>query len=195
MTEDLLDENKDEGVGEEGAPPGKGAKIKAGLARMGQLAAKRKKWLVLGMAGVMLVILLASVWFFFMAPKPAEDVPLKADAGAEAPEMPPVEEVVFEDIVKLDPFTRIRLADGSALEFLNVDVALELMDYRFRRQVFSKKDRIRDIITTQFREIQWAELRNASGKIRLKYAVLKRINSVFPKPMVRNLYFTNFIMQ
>jgi flagellar FliL protein len=57
------------------------------------------------------------------------------------------------------------------------------------------EDRIRTIVTQQVGTMTWLELRNPEGKIMLKYNLLKRINAVFPKPMVHNIYFTTFIMQ
>ena len=55
--------------------------------------------------------------------------------------------------------------------------------------------RIREIITNQLEEMMWLELRNPEGKIILKYNLLKRMNAIFPKLTVRNIYFTYFIMQ
>ncbi len=78
---------------------------------------------------------------------------------------------------------------------INLDISLELMDHRYRKQVVSMQDRIRKIIMGQVREMRWLELRAPEGKIQLKYELLKRINSIFPKVMVRNIYFTNLIMQ
>jgi len=57
------------------------------------------------------------------------------------------------------------------------------------------EDKIRQIVTTQAEGMSWLELRNPEGKIMLKYDLLKRINSIFPETVVRNIYYTNFLMQ
>ncbi len=103
--------------------------------------------------------------------------------------------MVFEDIIELEPFERIRLKSSSTMSLISMNLSLELIDHQYRKQVFSMEERIRKIITGQVEEMTWLELRNPEGKIMLKYNLLKRINSIFPKAMVRNIYFTNFIMQ
>jgi len=103
--------------------------------------------------------------------------------------------IVFSDIVDLEPFERIRLKSSSTMKFANITLSLELTDEGYRKQIVAMEDRIRKIITGQVEEMTWLELRNPEGKILLKYNLLKRINSVFPKVTIRNIYFTNFIMQ
>jgi len=105
------------------------------------------------------------------------------------------EEIVFEDIIDLEPFDRIQLKATSALSTISINLSLELSDPKFRKQVIAVEDRIRTIVTGQAEEMTWLELRSPEGKIMLKYELLKRINSIFPEAMVRNIYFTYFIMQ
>ncbi|MBU3953420.1 MAG: flagellar basal body-associated FliL family protein [Proteobacteria bacterium] len=57
------------------------------------------------------------------------------------------------------------------------------------------QEKIRKIIMGQVREMGWLELRNPEGKLQLKYDLLGRINALFPRVMVRDVYFTNLIMQ
>lgn len=103
--------------------------------------------------------------------------------------------IVFEDIVALAPFERIRLNETSDMKLLSLDISLEIADPRYRQQVASMENRIREIVQDQIKEKSWLELRNAEGKIQLKYELLAQINAVFSQVMVRNLYFTNFLMQ
>lgn len=133
--------------------------------------------------------LVIGAWLFLFKESPKEDqdgqntIPIRQ------------EEVVFEDIVDLEPFEHIRLKAGSTMTLISMNLSLELTDHRFRKQIYTMEDRIRKIITGQVEEMTWLELRNPEGKIMLKYNLLKRINSIFPKATVRNIYFTNFIMQ
>jgi flagellar FliL protein len=146
--------------------------------------------------------ILAGSWFFFLREPSEQKAPGNGpsameenrDAG-ESDQPAQLEEIVFEDIVALEPFERIPLKVNSAMGLISLDISLELMDHRYRKQVVSMQDRIRKIIIGQVREMKWIELRTPEGKIQLKYELLKRINSIFPKVMVRNIYFTNLIMQ
>jgi flagellar FliL protein len=168
------------------------------------LGSKKQLFLILVIGGV-LMGLLAGGWFFFFRGSP-EQATLANGISATEENRGPIEsgesgqpgqpdEIVFEDIVVLEPFERIPLKTNSAMGLISLDISLELMDPRYRKQVVSMQDRIRKIIMGQVREMRWLELRAPQGKIQLKYELLKRINSIFPKVMVRNIYFTNLIMQ
>ena len=105
------------------------------------------------------------------------------------------DEIIFEDIIDFEPFDRIPLKTSSTMGSCSFNISIELSDPRLRRQVYGMEERIRNIIIGQIGEMTWLELRNPEGKIMLKYNLIKRINSIFPKPTIRNIYFTYFIMQ
>lgn len=156
---------------------------------------KNKKNLVIIGAATLAVVLIAVALFFFVFSSSddtalIEEEQIKSEQGAVLEQ-----EIIFEDIVELEPFERIQLKTSSTMGFLNLTLSLELTDHRYRKQIYSMEDRIRQIVETQAAEMTWLELRNPDGKIRMKYDLLKRMNSLFPKPAIRNIYFTYFIMQ
>jgi len=171
------------------------AKIKGLLTR----PFRSKKTIIIS---VLILVLLtgfvAGAWLFFFKKSP-EESPM-VQKTIETPQdikekLAQEDEVVFEDIIDLEPFERIRLKASSTMGFISMTLSLELIDHRYRKQVYTMGNRIRKIITGQVEEMTWLELRNPEGKIMLKYNLLKRINSIFPKAMIRNIYFTTFIMQ
>jgi len=63
------------------------------------------------------------------------------------------------------------------------------------RELLEKDEaRIRQIIERETGTMSWFELRNPEGKLKLKFTLLKQINSILTGAKIRNLYFTNFIM-
>ena len=207
LTEDLLEE-MDGDMAEESLDtvqsqkaPGKESLIKRLLAGIQRLLADKKRVVLILCAGVALIAILAGVWFFLLKgddPLEPNEIPatqqgVQADGNESGSDI--IEEIVFEDIIVLAPFERIRLKGGSAMGLISLNVSLELMDLGYKTQVLSAQERIRKIVEGQVQEMKWGELRNPEGKIHLKYELLKRINSIFPKVMVRNIYFTNLIMQ
>ena len=165
-----------------------------------RLLGTKKKLILILLITIVLMGILAGAWFFFFSGD--EETGLSNGIATQenralnkSDKSDQIAEIVFEDIVKLEPFERIRLKANSAFESVSLDVSLELIDHRYRKQVISMEDRIRKIIVGQVREKRWLELRSPEGKIQLKYDVLKRINSLFPKVIARNVYFTNLIMQ
>ncbi len=179
--------------------PGKKTSIKQIVAK---LTAKipdklktKKVLIIMGAAALLLVLLVVGLMIFvFGNDKEPEVVPASGQPAVEG-SVNPEQEIVFEDIVELAPFERIHLKTSSTMGLISLNVSLELTDYRFRKQIFSMEERLRQIVETQVSEMTWLELRNPEGKIRLKYELLKRMNSLFPKTTVRNIYFTYFIMQ
>jgi flagellar FliL protein len=146
----------------------------------------------------MLIVLITGAWFF-LSDKGSEDgledqhvIDTNDNMQTALPQEP---EIIFEDIIDFEPFEFVRLKSGSAMGTISVNLSLELTDQRFRKQIYTMEDEIRDVITEQIAKMDWLELRNPEGKIMLKYNMIKRINSMFPKATVRNIYFTYFIMQ
>ena len=203
MTEDLLEEMDGDmaedslGTIQSQKASGKGSLIK-------RLLANKKRAVLILSSGVVLIAILAGVWFFFLKGTSedsivSKEIPVTEQGvqagGNESGLSDLAEAIVFEDIIVLAPFERIRLEGGSVMGLVSLNISLELMDTGYKTQVVSAQERIRKIIEGQVLEMRWDELRNPEGKIHLKYELLKRINSVFPKVMVRNIYFTNLIMQ
>jgi len=154
-----------------------------------QIIGSPKAIIIIVVSFILLTGLAIGGWLFFFKESPKEDQIVQTTISIRP------EEVIFEDIVELEPFEHIKLKAGSTMTLISMNLSLELIDHRDRKQVYTMEDRIRKIITGQVEEMTWLELRNPEGKIILKYNLLKRINSVFPKATVRNIYFTNFIMQ
>lgn len=158
----------------------------------------RKRIIIIAISIILIISLVIGIWIFFLKKGPDGMENTRDYIGSEETfEMPLTreEEIIFEDIVELEPFERIPLKASSTMSLISVNMSLELIDHRYRKQIYTMEDRIRKIITGQVEEMTWLVLRNPEGKIMLKYNLLKRINSIFPKPVVRNIYFTLFIMQ
>ena len=156
--------------------------------------------LALGLLSLIILVIGGGLWFLFPNLLSGS---LSLDNGAvEESEVVETIEVVgpdrgtgFEDIIRLDLFERVPLNGKSLMKSVDMELALELMAPKFRRQVGMKEERIRNIVIGQCRQMRWMELRNVEGKLKLKYALIDRINSVFSKTVVRNIYILNFRMQ
>ncbi|OQY02144.1 MAG: hypothetical protein B6I26_02130 [Desulfobacteraceae bacterium 4572_130] len=98
------------------------------------------------------------------------------------------------NIVKLEPFSKIKLEKSRGFKFVNIDIALELItiDTIIKK---NKKQRIRHTIENELGKITWEALKTPEGKLKLKYALIKKINLVLSKAKIKNLYFINLIMQ
>lgn len=155
----------------------------------------KKVILIIAVSLFVLISLVAGGRLFFFKGSAGDVQESMTSSKDSLPETAWGNDVVFEDIVDLEPFERIQLKGTSAMGLISIHLSLELTDHQYSNQFYTMQDRIRKIITGQVEEMTWLVLRNPEGKIMLKYNLLKRINSIFPKPAVGNVYFTYFIMQ
>ena len=155
----------------------------------------KKSIIIIAVSFVLLIYFGAGVWFFFFKANPEEGKTIIAAEKRLEETAVREQEIVFEDIVELEPFERIPLKASSTMGLISMNLSLELTDPRYKKQILTMEGSIREIITSQLEEMMWVELRNPEGKILLKYNLLKRINAIFSKLTVRNIYFTYFIMQ
>ena len=155
----------------------------------------KRSIIIIAVSFVLLIYFGAGVWFFFFKVNPEEGKAIIAVEKRLEETAAREQEIVFEDIVELEPFERIPLKASSTMGLISMNLSLELTDQRYKEQILTMEGSIREIITSQLEEMMWVELRNPEGKILLKYNLLKRINAIFSKLTVRNIYFTYFIMQ
>lgn len=169
---------------------------------IGRLLSGKKKLIIILL---LLLFLLggmgAGVFFFLFGGKKKEEIPQQPVSENVVTEesiqaaLKDQSKAIFEDIVQLEPFEQIFLKQDSNMHYISLGIALEMMEPGFRRQVYTMEPRIRKIIESQMRQMRWMELRSPQGKLKLKFALLNRINQIFPKVAIRHIYFTNFIMQ
>ncbi|MFH2093657.1 MAG: flagellar basal body-associated FliL family protein [Pseudomonadota bacterium] len=197
---DIMDEHQDE-VSDKTADVKKASFIAKVISTLKGLLKKvigsTRSIIIFSVAVVLFICLILALWFFVFQsdpdqiPQPQADVAKGEIQGGTAGG----EKIVFEDIVELEPFERIALKTSSTMGKVSMNLSLELIDARYRKQIYAMEDRIRTIVTQQVENATWLELRNPEGKIMLKYNLIQRINALFPKATVRNIYFTYFIMQ
>ncbi|NWH04102.1 flagellar basal body-associated FliL family protein [Desulfobacter latus] len=164
------------------------------------LSGKKKRIMILLLFFLFLIGIGAGVFFFLFSSKKenipeqpvAEDVVTEERIQAALRKQ---SQAIFEDIVQLEPFEQILLKQDSHMQYISFGIALEMMDPGLRREVYTMEPRIRKIIESQVRQMRWMELRSPQGKLKLKFALLTRINQIFSKVVIRHIYFTNFLMQ
>ncbi len=123
---------------------------------------------------------------------------LKSDDNADVDSQPDVikfTKVDYKNILTLKPFIWIALNKDSYMHKVSIDITLELVSNDKIKIVTARQSDIRNIVRKIAGEMRWMELRNPEGKIKFKYILIRKINSLFPDIIVRNLYLTHFIMR
>jgi flagellar FliL protein len=97
-------------------------------------------------------------------------------------------------IFALDPFV-LNLADNG--RYLKVSIQFEISDESMHEFVKSRTPQLRDTIITLVSSKSLNSISSPEGKFQLKDEVLFRANQIMgmEKDLLKNLYFTEFVMQ
>jgi flagellar FliL protein len=95
-------------------------------------------------------------------------------------------------IVNPDPFV-VNLEDGN--NYLKIDMALELSDDDVKQEIEKRKPQIRDAVLLILSTKGLKDIKTSHGKIVLKDELLMRLNSFLSTGLIRNIYFTSFVIQ
>ena len=109
-----------------------------------------------------------------------------------------VEEIKnIEDIgVQFDVGTFIvNLQDKDADRYLKVTIVLDVQDDKIKAELQKRLPQVKDAITTLLFTKTSNDLRTPEGIEELKEEILKRINAILPIGGVKNVYFTDFVIQ
>jgi len=151
------------------------------------------KKLVLGVAlGVVLLLGLMGGGFYLMWSKIAslETEAQTEEAEAEEAAAPQAMGVTFP----LETFI-VNLADEGGKRYLRVTMQLELAAGATDEPLRSRLPQIRDVILMTLPAKRFEEIRSAEGKTGLRNEIMDQLNRLFERALIRNIYFTEFVVQ
>ncbi len=97
-------------------------------------------------------------------------------------------------IYPLDPFT-VNLVSSNADRYLKCKIDFELDSPALQKEVDKKLPAIRDMIISILSSKSIEEIQTAQGKQKLKDEIKRKINSFLTTGEIRNVYFTEFVIQ
>ena len=97
-------------------------------------------------------------------------------------------------IYPLDPFI-VNLVSSNADRYLKCKIDLELDSQELQQEVDKKLPAIRDAIIQILSSKTVEEIQTAKGKEKLKEEIKRKINSMLTTGEIRNVYFTEFVIQ
>ncbi len=138
---------------------------------------------------LLLLILLigggAGAYFFLFAGKEKEE---------ETPK-PKVSPETVGVMYKLEPAFIVNLADPEVTMYARVSVTLEVSSPEVVLEVQKREPIIRDAIIEILSNKTSRELRSPEGREQLKLEIIKRVNTILVQGGIRNVYFTEFVVQ
>lgn len=135
------------------------------------------------------IILIGGGGFFaytkFLAHKPAAE---------ETTEAAPKEEQVIGQIFALDPFV-VNLADPKGKRYLKVKIELELEAATSVEKATKVAPKLRDMVIMMLTSLSFEEVMTPEGKIGIRDELLERFNQIMRPDRIKNIYFTEFVVQ
>ncbi len=143
---------------------------------------------------VLIVLLLAggggAAYKFLILDKKEETADKKAEKIEQ--EIKNVEEVGIQ--YDVGSFI-VNLSDKDADRYLKVSVVLEVQDQSIVQEIEKRLPQIKDSITTLLFTKNSREIKTPEGMEQLKEEIIKRVNAILPLGGVKNVYFTEFVIQ
>lgn len=124
----------------------------------------------------------------YKRPLPSDDIELtklKADTQSE----------ISPEVYKLDKMTINLNSQGSRLRFLDVEIHFVPFKSEYIENLESKKVFIQDAIIDISSNMAPEELNTVAGKILLEERIRRRINDFFRKSIVKEIFFSKFVVQ
>ncbi len=141
---------------------------------------------------VVLLIAAGGGMFYFMTQKPTAAAGT-SDGGADAaPKEDPT--AAMGVTVELDPFV-VNLSSQGIDRYLKAVIVLQLSSATAQEEIAAKNPQIKDSIITVLSSKTPEEVLSIQGKYDLKLELVKRINSMLSKGVVREMFFTEFVVQ
>jgi len=97
-------------------------------------------------------------------------------------------------IYPLDPFV-VNLVSSNANRYLKCKIDLELDSPELQQEIDKKLPAIRDLIIQILSSKSVEEIQTAKGKQKLKEEIKRKINEILTTGEIRNVYFTEFVIQ
>jgi len=97
-------------------------------------------------------------------------------------------------IYPLDPFT-VNLVSSNADRYLKCKIDFELDSPALQKEIDKKLPAIRDMIISILSSKSIEEIQTAQGKQKLKDEIKRKVNSFLTTGEIRNVYFTEFVIQ
>ena len=148
---------------------------------------KKSKIMFFGIIG--LVVLLAGGGGFFAYTKFMKPKPVVNKA-----ELKKKQEKKIGEMLPLDPFI-VNLSDPRGKRYLKLKITLELGPNTNSEKVTPYMPKIRDMVIMLLTSLTFDEVMTPEGKIRVRDELFERFNLILRPNRIKNIYFTNFVVQ
>ena len=110
-------------------------------------------------------------------------------------EPPPKEPEVEQSVSAEAGSFLVNLSDPGGKRYLKVGMQFELSGKKANDELTRRNVEVRDMIIMLLSSKEYSEIGNATGKLTLKRELLARLNKMLRDGQVKEIYFTEFLVQ
>jgi flagellar FliL protein len=135
-----------------------------------------------------------AAWKFYLEPKMAGEA--AAEAPTEGEGAKPAEEAPATggQLVTLDSFV-VNLSDPMGRRYLKTTMDVEVADTAAAAELTAAMPKVKDTLLLLLSSKSFEEISSMDRKLELKNQIVDRLNLILGKGKVRNVYFTEFVVQ
>ncbi len=137
-----------------------------------------------------------AAWKFFLQPKGEAVENATAEGAAEHKAEAPAEAEaeVGGQLVTLDAFV-VNLSDPMGRRYLKTTLDVEVANAAAAAELTAAMPKVKDTLLLLLSSKSFADISSMDKKIELKNDIVSRLNQIIGKNKVRNVYFTEFVVQ
>ena len=150
---------------------------------------------------IIVVVLLAvlggggfAAWKFFLQPKGDAAENATAEGAAEHKAEEPAAAEVGGQLVTLDAFV-VNLSDPMGRRYLKTTLDVEVASAAAAAELTAAMPKVKDTLLLLLSSKSFEDISSMDKKIELKNDIVSRLNQIIGKNKVRNVYFTEFVVQ
>ena len=149
------------------------------------------KWILMGV--VILIVAGGGYVGWTMIQNGSGDASQSQDPTAESSPAS-IPEPELGQTFDMDPFV-VNLNEPGGKRYLKTKVGLEFVGEAVRLELAARTPQLRDVILLYLTSKSLEDIQSVDAKIELKKALIQRINQSLKKGKVRNIFFTQFVIQ
>lgn len=152
---------------------------------------KKKLFIIIGAAVLVLVIGAALAWFFLLRPTDNQD---NSDPGEDVPIPKVSDETAIGPMVDIKEFI-VNIISEDERHYVKAALTVELSNEAVQEEFNMRLPQARDAILLLVGNKTYEELQDLQGKKQLKAELMHKLNAILKSGKVKAIYFTDFVVQ
>ena len=149
--------------------------------------------LIFLLVSVLLIVTIGLAAGFFMMWSKLSSLNTQANASAN-PDGGQIQAATIGPLFSLDTFI-VNLADEARNRYLRVTLDLELIEATDADKLAERLPQVRDSILMILPSKRFEDIASMEGKTALRDEIIAKLNSLYAKEVVSNIFFTEFVVQ